>query len=203
MSIADPEDPTNQVLQLLATGPTEHMHNHAETTFADGAPIVTGGQYEISFRAKWVSGSNQLNTRLYFNKLPQTTLVDVPMQHGTPGRANSQLADNIGPTYADFGHLPLVPSPEESVTVFAQADDPDGVAAMTLWYSVDGSALFSAPMIRMPDGRYRGTVPGQDAGATVQFYVEGEDALGAASTFPAAGPAVAGALPSGRWPVRS
>ena len=54
------------------------------------------------------------------------------MQHGTPGRAYSRLAENIGPTYSDFGHLPLVPSPDDVVSVFARADDPDGVATMTL-----------------------------------------------------------------------
>jgi hypothetical protein len=36
-------------------------------------------------------------------------------------------------------------------------------------------------------GRYAGTVPGQAAGAVVQFYIRGLDVTGAATTFPAAG----------------
>jgi len=66
--ITDPNNPGNHVLRLVATGPTEHMHNHAETTLAGGASIVNGREYEISFRAKWVGGNNALLTRLYFNR---------------------------------------------------------------------------------------------------------------------------------------
>src|SRR5438477_9567103 len=57
--IVDPEDPANHVLRLIATGPTEHMHNHAETTLASGASVVNGREYKVSFRAKWRAGSNQ------------------------------------------------------------------------------------------------------------------------------------------------
>ena len=32
--------------------------------------------YEISFRAKWISGSNQLNTRLYFSDEAEATAKD-------------------------------------------------------------------------------------------------------------------------------
>ncbi len=60
--ITDPDDPGNTVLRLIATGPTEHMHNHAETTFAGGQKVVNGRQYEISYRAKWIGGSNLLHT---------------------------------------------------------------------------------------------------------------------------------------------
>ena len=41
-SIVDPDNPGNHVLRLVATGPTEHMHNHVETTLAGGRTIVTG-----------------------------------------------------------------------------------------------------------------------------------------------------------------
>ena len=85
--VNDPDNPNNRVLHLKATGPTEHMHNHAETTLAQNRSIANGREYEISFRAKWISGSNQLNTRLYFNRLARTTLIDVPVRHGTPGSA--------------------------------------------------------------------------------------------------------------------
>ena len=38
--VADPDDPENQVLRLVANGPTEHMHNHAETTLKFGDTYV-------------------------------------------------------------------------------------------------------------------------------------------------------------------
>ena len=80
--LVDPTDPNNHVLSLVATGVTEHMHNHAETTLADGANIISGQEYRISFRAKWISGSNQLNTRLYLN--PPPTAIIVTAAHSSP-----------------------------------------------------------------------------------------------------------------------
>ena len=123
----DPTDPTNQALRLVATGRTEHMSNHIETTLADGAKISLGKIYEISFRAKWLSGSNQLNSRLYFNKLGRTTLLDTPQRSGTPGAPNGRRETNLGPTYSEMIHGPLVPKSDEAVTVSVRADDPDAV----------------------------------------------------------------------------
>lgn len=66
--IPEPGNPSNNVLRVVASGPTEHMHNHLETTYAGGQTVEDGKTYEISLRVKWISGSNQLNTRLYFNR---------------------------------------------------------------------------------------------------------------------------------------
>jgi len=189
--IEDPDQPGNKVLRLVATGGTEHMSNHAETTLAGNRDVVNGREYLISFRAKWLSGSAQLHTRLYFNRLARTTLLETPTLHGTPGTQNSTLTANIGPTYSDFGHVPAVPAPFAPVAVSVLAADPDGVAALTLWWRVDTNAWNSVPMA--PDTstpqRFSATVPGKAAGTIIQFYVQGTDARGATSMFPAAGPA--------------
>ncbi len=66
-------------------------------------------------------------------------------------------------------------------------DDPDGVVACVLWWSVNGGAWTSDPMTTAGGDRFNGTIPGQARGAAVQFYVEGIDTRGAASTFPARG----------------
>jgi len=185
--IGDPLEPLNNVLHLVATGRTEHMHNHVETTLANGAVVTSGKTYEISFRAKWLSGSNQLHTRLYFNRAAQVTVLDVPQQPGTPGAANSQAVANIGPTYAGMTHGPTVPKPGEDVTVSVMATDPDGVADMKLWYAVAGGAWTSTVMADTGDGNFAGTIPAQLGGQVVQFYVAGQDNLGAMSTYPAEG----------------
>ncbi|TMP98937.1 MAG: lamin tail domain-containing protein, partial [Verrucomicrobia bacterium] len=127
--MVDPDDPANHVLHLIATGPTEHMHNHAETTLADGAAIVNGREYKIAFRAKWLAGSNQMHTRLYFNRLARVTPLEVPDLTGTPGARNSRFETNIGPTFSEFQHRPVVPAANEPVTVSVTVHDPDGVAA--------------------------------------------------------------------------
>ena len=186
--IADPDEPGNWILHLTATGPAEDKLNHAETTFVNNRAIVDGREYEISFKAKWIGGSNQVNTRLYFNRLPKTTLIDVPLQNGTPGLPNSTLQTNVGPTYNELTHTPVIPNAGESVRVSVIADDPDGVAGLSLVYLVNGQNPVAVGMVDTGGGRFEGTIPGQAAASIVQFYAEGTDSLGGVSDFPAEGP---------------
>lgn len=187
--IVDPNDASNQVLRFVATGATEHMHNHGETTLKSGDEFVdirNGQEYKISFRAKWISGGNLFNTRLYFNRLPRTTPIQQPDRHGTPGSANTaqQAGDNIGPTFENAKHLPTIPDPGEPVVVSINADDPQGIDSLKLWYSIESGAWTSVEMQATGGSGYRGTIPGSDARDVVQFFVEGTDALGAISTWP-------------------
>jgi hypothetical protein len=185
--IVDPDNPNNKVLRFVATGPTEHMHNHAETTLKNGDQFVDidrNAEYRISFRAKWIAGSNQLNSRLYFNRLPRTTLVERTSMFGTPGRQNSAYVENLGPTYHNLRHSPSVPQPNQPVTVGVRAQDQDGMAAATLWYSVAGGNWASTPMVEVGPTQYSGQIPGQAAGTIVQFYVQAHDRRGAVTEFP-------------------
>ncbi len=184
--IVDPDDAGNHVLALAASGETEHMHNHVETTYASGRAVVSSREYEISFRAKWLGGSNLLHTRLYFNRVARTTALALPPRRGTPGAPNSTAEANIGPTGGLVRHEPVVPAASEAVTVTAEAEDPDGVAQAVLWWSVNAGAWQSAAMTAA-DGVYRGVIPGSAARATVQFYVEALDFRGAGAFFPAGG----------------
>jgi hypothetical protein len=183
--VPDPDDPANAVLRIVATGATGHMHNHVVTTLA--SPIEER-LYEISFRARWVSGSNQLHSRLYFNRLPATTLLPQPEGAGTPGAENSRREPDIGPTGGGLRADPVLPEVGEPVTVSAVLSDPDGVAEATLWASVDGGAWAATPMGDAGDGTFSATLAGQPAGALVQYYVESTDGAGNAATLPAAGP---------------
>jgi hypothetical protein len=183
--VPDPDDPGNQVLRLVATGPTEHMHNHAETTLL--RPIARQ-EYEISFRVRWISGSNQLNSRLYFNRLARTTLVAQPAGSGTPGERNTGYEENIGPTFAGMRHDAAVPAPFEPVRVTISVDDPDAVESVTLWTSVDGAPFQARPMTEEVPRRWETWIEGQPAASVVQLFVRAEDGLGAWATFPAAGP---------------
>ncbi len=182
----DPENPANHALHLIANGPQEHMHNHIEATWAGGNTIVNGNTYQVSFRAKWIAGNNLLNTRGYFNRIARTTPISYPQLNGTPGARNSRYATNVGPTYASFAHTPVAPAAGQSVTVTVQAQDPQGVASCSVFWSVNGGAWSNAAM-SLQNGIYSGTIPGQVASALVQFYVRGTDGLGAVSTFPANG----------------
>lgn len=184
--VDDPDDPDNKVLRLVATGATGHMHNQIETTLL--SPVNNGQSYVIRFRARWVSGSNQLHTRLYFNRLPAVSMIERPLHVGTPSAPNSRAEANIGPSIRDFMHFPAVPAVGENVTVTARASDPDGVTGVSLFYSVRGAPFRSVPMTATQEGHYAGIIPRQAAASVVQFYVEASDAQGVSASFPAAGP---------------
>jgi hypothetical protein len=185
--IVDPTNSSNHVLDLIATGATESMHNHAETTLAGGLTVINGHNYQISFRAKWVSGSNLLNTRLYFDRVAKTTAIDVPQANGTPGTRNSKYEANVGPTFSDLTQNVIYPSAAQAVTISVRAADPQGVSSISLFYSVNGGAWSSTPMTLQASGLYTGTIPGQATSATVQFYVQAADGIGGVATYPAAG----------------
>ena len=181
--VADPDNPGNQCLRVVATGPTENKHNKIETTFANSEEVVIGNSYQIRFRAKWVSGSNQLNTRLYFNYLQKTHVLDAADTWGTPGAINTAALPNAGPSFSNLSHSPVIPDAGEAVTVRIKAEDPDGIAGLTLHYSVNG-ANFESTSMDNSDGFYAATIPGQSSSALVRFYVEGLDSENVASSYP-------------------
>jgi hypothetical protein len=85
-------------------------------------------------------------------------------------------------------HSPAVPEPGSPVTVSVTAGDPDSIGSLTLRYSISGGAFASAPMTHQGGGRYSGVIPGQAAAILAQFYIDGQDTLGAVSQFPDGGP---------------
>ena len=190
--VDDPDSAGNKVLHLRASGSTEHMHNCAETTLKSGnsyANISSSKEYRISFRARWISGSNQLNSRLYFNRLPRTDILPIedPNGGGTPGRKNSVYQENSGPTFNEFIHKPAVPQINQVVEVSALIEDREGVDNVTLHYAVNSGSFRQIPMVAGPSDVYRAIIPGQSKGARAQFYIEAVDALGARSFFPKEG----------------
>ncbi len=185
----EPGNPGNMVLHVRAAGPFSFNHNHIETSFVGNTALVDGQSYTVSFRARWLSGSNQLNTRGYYSRLARTTDLTLPSRIGTPGAVNSRAVANLGPTLGNLAHSPVVPNPTEPVTVTAIANDPDGMGAVTLNYVVYAGGTTtpgSAPMTAN-GSVYSGQVPAQAAGAIVQFYVTASDVPGAVITLPAAG----------------
>ena len=190
-----PDEPTNPVLHLIATGPATYLENQLETTLkANGTsvPVVAGRDYEISFDAKWLAGSPQLHAELYYNRVAATIHLERPAHPGTPGRRNSTFLPNAGPTYQALHHSPVVSTAAQNITVALDAADPDGISRATLQYAVNGKAWRSVGMVAAGSETenytaYTASIPAQAANSVIQFYVEGVDSLGATSTYPAAG----------------
>jgi hypothetical protein len=176
-------------LHLVATGPVSYLDNRLETTLKFNGtitPVVAGREYEIAFDAKWIAGSPQFRTELYYNKVAATTVLQYPDRAGTPGKPNSIYAGNTGPSYHNVKHAPAVPRSTDTITVTANANDPDTVSKIELFYSVNGAAWQTRTMLQSGDS-YSADIPKQNSGAVIQFYLQGADALGAVSTWPANG----------------
>src|SRR6185436_3726698 len=153
--ITDPDNAGNHVLKLTAGGRALMNHNHVESTFVNNTPLVNGQLYEVSYRARWLAGSPQLNSRAYFSKLAQTTILPIPARLGTPAAPNSQQIPNAGPTLTGLTHSPTVPDANQATTISVLAKDPQGVSAATLFYRVNPASVFaSVPMTLRPDGRW-------------------------------------------------
>ncbi|MCA9547335.1 MAG: CotH kinase family protein, partial [Myxococcales bacterium] len=200
--IADPDDPENAVLRLVATGPTEHMHNHAEITLAGDHAIDPAAEYAVRLRARWVHGSGLLYARLYFNRLAHTTRLPRPVGGGTPGAPNRSLAP-LGPTCLGLTHAPAVPAPGAAAGVRVDLSDPEGVATATLFTSVEGAPFEATPMAETQPGRFEAPLPTDEAGARVQYYVLAQDTVGTESLCPPGGPASRALMQveDGRWPA--
>ena len=186
--IVDPEDSNNNnVLRIVATGTHGHLHNLVETTLANGRTITNGTTYEITYKAKWISGSNQLNSRLYFNRVAKTTLIEMPILNGSPGAINRCFATNIGPTFTGLQHRPIVPFNSETVTVSVDIEDNDGIIVTLLRWRAEGQNWQNVSMDFTAPHRYSGEIPAYADGTVVQFYVESYDGLGISATMPQAG----------------
>src|SRR6185503_13932453 len=105
--------------------------------------------------------ANQFHTRCYFNRLAKANVIDRVANPGTPGAVNSRNVTNAGPTFTGLNHSPPVPPVNAVATVSCVASDPDGIASLTLFYSVNGAGFVTVPMSTTGGGLYTGTVPGQ------------------------------------------
>jgi hypothetical protein len=186
--IPEPGNPGNNVLHLNAKGATDTRHNHLETTFINNSQIFSGQIYEVTFLARWLAGSNQINSHCYYQRLARTTQLDRPENCGTPGAANSQFETNIGPTFGNLRHDPPVPAANEFIEITADVSDPDGLADFVLKARFDEGSVQPFNFFVDSDGHGRGLLTGQPSGTVIQFWIEAADALGIQSFAPEAGP---------------
>ena len=182
-AISDPDK--GSVLKIIAEGSMNYLNNLCEGALSD--EVNLGQTYEVSFEAKWLGGSPQFRSEVYYNKFAKKHLLIMPNKHGTPGRQNSVWESNPGPTYSSLRHNPPVPQDAEDITVSVSAEDPAGVNTMTLFYRVDDEDWQSQAM-DLSDENYVSTIAGQSDDTVIQFYIEGLDADSGSSVYPARGP---------------
>jgi hypothetical protein len=185
--VADPTGP-GKVLKIVATGEMEHTYNCCSTTLVANRAINATKNYQITFRAKWLSGSPQINSRLYLNRCARTTILAQPTTTGTPGTINTQHLTNVGPTGNRLRHAPLIPTATQPVRVSVDLSDPDNISQTIVYYNVNGGSWQQTAMAGENGGRFSAVIPGQADGVVVQFYVQATDGVGATTFHPAGGP---------------
>ena len=186
--VANPDGP-GRVLRLIATAEAEHTYNAASTTLVGNRAIDPAKTYEISFRAKWLSGSPQLNSRLYLNRASRTSILTLPIPMGTPGATNGSRVANAGPAFDGLRHSPLVPAASQPVRISISVADPDGIQEVVVFYSLNQGAWQRTNLGGDGGGRFMGVLPGQVSGSQVQFYIQATDGAGSVAQFPRGGPA--------------
>ena len=94
--------------------------------------------------------------------------------------------DETPPSISSIQHTPQNPKPDDQVTVSAMiTDDSSGVESATLYYRSDSGAWSSKPMSKGSD-TYSATIPAQEDGVTVNYYIKAADKagnLGQSSTY--------------------
>ncbi|MCB1098365.1 MAG: lamin tail domain-containing protein [Verrucomicrobiae bacterium] len=121
-------------------------------------------------------------------------------QGGTPGRTNSIASDDIAPLISGVRHSPAIPSPGQSVTIYATVTDRLSTdLAVSLRYRV---AVLAAPSPRQfesspmfddghhsdgssGDRKFAAILPPYAEGTVIEFYVEASDGT-STRTWPAA-----------------
>ncbi|MDF7799580.1 lamin tail domain-containing protein [Pontiellaceae bacterium B1224] len=179
-------------------GGTSCLHIRSSTRCDTGAnqisgslssSIPDGGTATIAAKAKWQKGYPWLYLRLHGNYLEAPVRLDIPANLGTPGLVNSQAVANAAPAIDTVTHGPAVPMAGQDVVVTARAEDPDGLATLSLYYRLDPASSYSEVSMTdngtsgdavAGDGIFSGTIPGQSAGALVAFRVTATDAAGSA-----------------------
>ncbi len=172
----------------------------------------------IQAATRWLRGSPEILLRLRGNWLECAGTLAVPANLGTPGARNSSWISNAPPSITLVQHAPVLPQSGAPITITAKVQDPDGLAAVTLFYRLDPSTSYtSVNMVddgtgadSIPrDGIYTAQIPGQGSGALVAFYLQATDRFTPAATarFPSDAPAreclvrVGEAQPTGHYPV--
>ena len=173
-------------LYLRASTRGDSIHNRCVVPI----PVPTG---TVTLRAKvrWLRGWPEMLLRLHGNHAEATGRLALPSNLGTPGARNSRAVNNAPPAIFAVEHQPIVPAGNQAVVVTAGVNDPNGVESLTLWYRIDPSTTYSfVPMndggtagdAITADGVFSATIPGQNTGALVAFYVEATDSAVPAQT---------------------
>jgi regulation of enolase protein 1 (concanavalin A-like superfamily) len=184
----------SHALRILTTGRGDTAVNRVRANLSTALPVNSTAT--LRARVRWLRGWPEFLLRTLGNGIEAFARLELPTQNGTPGARNSRAVANAGPAISDVAHSPVVPRPNEAVTVTARVADPHGVAAVSLRFRVDpGTSASTVPMrddgtngdLAAGDGIYSARIPGRASGSLVAFIITATDAhpAPASASFPA------------------
>ncbi|HTD66149.1 MAG TPA: CotH kinase family protein, partial [Candidatus Limnocylindria bacterium] len=159
------------------------------------AALTIGQPFTIKGSVRWLRGWPETILRVKGGHMEAYVRMEVPLNLGTPGARNSIAKTNSAPAIYAVVHSPVLPQTGDNIVITAGAQDPDGVANVTLYYRVDSASPPAFTALAMndngtagdavaKDGIYSGMIPAQSSGTMISFYVEATDTKAATSQFP-------------------
>ena len=150
---------------LIADGHGDNRANKAEQDIPD---LKKDDQLTLEFEGRWVSGRPRLVAQTFDHTFAPTFLFDIPNNLGTPGAANSRLADQAAASVDLIQHSPAVPSSADPVAVTARVTSPTPLQKVEVVYREDSTDSFkintSIGAIQSDDRAPWRTAPMNDAG---------------------------------------
>jgi hypothetical protein len=94
------------------------------------------------------------------------------------------------PLLSNLNQDPSIPSENDAVTISVDAASITDITYVKLFYKIDDSQFVEVNMTKAGStNTYSATIPGQDIGTTVRYYVESENVIGKKAYMPATAPA--------------
>jgi len=179
-------------LHLIATGGGQSSDNSVNQYLSPG--LVVGQSYTLSFRAKYLTGEENLYSRLSGSGIGGNSDLLSQSSQGTPGQENSLRAENLPPLISSPSHSPQQPSPDDPVVVSAKVRDDDTVSVAMVYVNYGGGYQ---PIPMHDDGAggdetagdetYSASIDPLPGGTLVRYKFSAEDNLGVITESPEPG----------------
>lgn len=105
---------------------------------------------------------------------------------GSTSKGASNNSANA-PGFTDYLRTPLVPAPDDDVTISIKATSTVAITGVKLYYRFDGGS-FTELNMAANGSVYTATIPAQNADGEVEYYIKATSAGGAFSLHPAEAP---------------
>ncbi len=189
------DDPTTggKALFLQASGRGDPHSNRLQLENSR-TRLSIPAELRLRARVRWLRGFPEILFRLHRNYGDTLQRLELPPQLGTPGRQNSRWEANTGPLFRNVTHAPVLPQANESVTVSAAVQDPDGIETVRLLVREDttDAPTQTIPMLddgtspdrQAGDGIYTAAFDGLASGRIAAFRIVATDGQSVDATYP-------------------